>query len=36
MKGLFASILILMTASACASTKLYPYCKVVWAFEVRG
>ncbi|MGI0152296.1 hypothetical protein ACQ661_01295 [Pseudidiomarina sp. WS423] len=28
MKGLFASILILMTASACASTKLYPYCNV--------
>ncbi|WP_126834173.1 hypothetical protein [Pseudidiomarina aquimaris] len=28
MKSLFASILILMTASTCASAKLYPYCNV--------
>lgn len=28
MRGLFALIFILMTASVCASNKLYPYCSV--------
>jgi|GEM_PF-3610098 len=28
MKSLFALIIILMTTSACASNKLYPYCNV--------